>query len=296
MAASRCASAAGGSAWRCGSARGQRGARLPAAGRRRRRRSSCRPRRRKRTRPRLAVAHQQGRPHAPTSSAPSTSASSTGPSPARSCARRWPRDTLALELDLARPAVAGTPAPRRRRRADAAARRCDERLATPDRRRLHARRGAGRPAPGDAGADADGAGRRAGDGLEAATRRSSCCAARRAARSRRVVSLETPEQQMAALMPRDAAQAERLLAQTLEQLRASGTRPPVLRAWPRPGSAATWRRSSDYERWCECADDRRRPRACCSAERRAQPGDGRRASRRCTARASACSPPSARCT
>lgn len=80
------------------------------------------------------------------------------------------------------------------------------------------------------------------------------------ARSRqlRTVSLETPERQIAALIPADAAQAERYLASTLEQLQSGLGRKVLLRM------AAAWERSDlqeieTYERWCDCVktdDDR----------------------------------------
>lgn len=67
-----------------------------------------------------------------------------------------------------------------------------------------------------------------------------------------VVSLETPELQMAALLPRQPAEAERLVAQTLGQLEDGSTRRAIARlatAWERGDLAEL----ADYERWCECA-------------------------------------------
>jgi len=76
---------------------------------------------------------------------------------------------------------------------------------------------------------------------------------------RQVVSLESPESQMAALIPRAAAEAERMVAQMLDQLE-QGV---ALRGMAR--LAAAWERGdladlADYERWCECitSDDDRR--------------------------------------
>jgi hypothetical protein len=73
-----------------------------------------------------------------------------------------------------------------------------------------------------------------------------------------VVSLETPQRQLDALIPKDAVQAERALASTLEQLD-DGTARRVLKrladAWER-GDLAT---VEGYERWCDCIrseDDR----------------------------------------
>jgi uncharacterized protein YbaP (TraB family) len=67
-----------------------------------------------------------------------------------------------------------------------------------------------------------------------------------------VVSLETPELQMAALLPRQAAEAERLIVQTLEQLENGASRKVIARM------ASAWERGdldelADYERWCDCA-------------------------------------------
>jgi uncharacterized protein len=75
---------------------------------------------------------------------------------------------------------------------------------------------------------------------------------------RRVVSLESPEQQMAALIPRDAAGAERMVVEMVEQLEQGSTQRVIGRL------AAAWERGDlaeigDYERWCDCvasADDR----------------------------------------
>lgn len=74
----------------------------------------------------------------------------------------------------------------------------------------------------------------------------------------RVVSLESPESQMAALIPREAAAAERMVAQMLEQLEQGQVQRAIGRL------AAAWERGdlaelADYERWCDCIatdDDR----------------------------------------
>ena len=79
------------------------------------------------------------------------------------------------------------------------------------------------------------------------------------AAQRPVVSLETPEAQMAALIPRAAADARRMVAQLLEQLEQGVAQRGIARL------AAAWERGdladlADYERWCECItddDDRR---------------------------------------
>jgi uncharacterized protein len=71
------------------------------------------------------------------------------------------------------------------------------------------------------------------------------------ARSLRVVSLETPERQLAALIPSDPALAERLVALTVEQID-SGLSRRVLKRM-----ASAWERGdldelTNYERWCDC--------------------------------------------
>lgn len=71
------------------------------------------------------------------------------------------------------------------------------------------------------------------------------------AAQRRVVSLESPESQMAALIPREAADAERLVAQMLEQLEQGSVQRVIARlaaAWERGDQAEI----ADYERWCDC--------------------------------------------
>jgi uncharacterized protein YbaP (TraB family) len=73
------------------------------------------------------------------------------------------------------------------------------------------------------------------------------------ARNLPTVSLETPERQMAALIPQDAAQAERFLAATLDQLDSGLGRQVLLRM------ATAWERGNlqdieDYERWCQCVE------------------------------------------
>jgi len=75
---------------------------------------------------------------------------------------------------------------------------------------------------------------------------------------RRVVSLESPELQMAALIPREAADAERMVAQMLEQLEKGSVQQVIRRL------AAAWERGdlaeiAGYEAWCDCIagdDDR----------------------------------------
>jgi uncharacterized protein len=71
------------------------------------------------------------------------------------------------------------------------------------------------------------------------------------ARSLRVISLETPERQMAALIPADPAKAERLVALTIDQLEGGQSRRVLKRM------ADAWERGdldelTNYERWCDC--------------------------------------------
>ena len=75
---------------------------------------------------------------------------------------------------------------------------------------------------------------------------------------RRVVSLESPEAQMAALIPHESAAAERMVLQMLEQLEQGSVQRVMARlatAWERGDLAEI----ADYERWCDCVasdDDR----------------------------------------
>ncbi len=67
-----------------------------------------------------------------------------------------------------------------------------------------------------------------------------------------VVSLENPEQQLAALMPAEAAQAKTLADETLTQLEQGRARATLLRV------ASVWEQGNlddlaQYERWCDCA-------------------------------------------
>jgi uncharacterized protein len=96
------------------------------------------------------------------------------------------------------------------------------------------------------------------DGLQVTYGQEFVLASAAKARNLRTVSLETAEQQLAALIPADPEQAERVLASTLEQMQ-SGVGRQVLRRM-----AAAWERGDlqeieNYERWCDCvktADDR----------------------------------------
>jgi len=71
------------------------------------------------------------------------------------------------------------------------------------------------------------------------------------ATQRRVVSLESPELQMAALIPSDADEARHMLSQMLEELEQGAAQRGMARL------AAAWERGdlaeiADYERWCDC--------------------------------------------
>jgi uncharacterized protein len=96
------------------------------------------------------------------------------------------------------------------------------------------------------------------DGLQVAYGQEFVLAGAAKARKLRTVSLETPEQQLAALIPPDAAQAERYLASTLEQIQ-SGLGRQVLRRMAEAWERGDLREIEHYERWCDCvktADDR----------------------------------------
>jgi uncharacterized protein len=106
------------------------------------------------------------------------------------------------------------------------------------------------------------------DGLQVGYGQEFVLAGQAQARRTRTVSLETPERQMAALIPADAATAERYLAATLEQLDSGLARRVLVRladAWER-GDLGT---VEGYERWCECvnSDDDRAMLAALNDER-----------------------------
>lgn len=66
-----------------------------------------------------------------------------------------------------------------------------------------------------------------------------------------VISLETPAQQMSALLPKDAKRARTMAEETLKQLEQGSARATLLRV------AQVWERGdldelSQYERWCDC--------------------------------------------
>jgi uncharacterized protein YbaP (TraB family) len=96
------------------------------------------------------------------------------------------------------------------------------------------------------------------DGLQVAYGQEFALAGAAKARNLRTVSLETPERQLAAIIPNDPVQAERFLASTLDQMQSGLGRQVLLRM------AAAWERGDlqeieQYERWCDCvktADDR----------------------------------------
>jgi uncharacterized protein len=74
------------------------------------------------------------------------------------------------------------------------------------------------------------------------------------AQQRRMVSLETPESQFAALMPKDADEMAKAIGDTLDQLDKGDTRRTIARlaqAWARGDLAEL----EQYERWCACVQD-----------------------------------------
>jgi len=91
------------------------------------------------------------------------------------------------------------------------------------------------------------------DGLHAAFGQEFVLAGTARSRGLRSHSLESAERQMAALIPADAALAERHLAATLAQMDSGLARKVLLRlsaAWERGDLALI----EGYEQWCECAD------------------------------------------
>jgi len=74
------------------------------------------------------------------------------------------------------------------------------------------------------------------------------------ATERRIVSLESPESQMAALIPKEPAEVDRMIVATLDQLDKGTARRTIARlaaAWARGDMAEL----AQYERWCECVLD-----------------------------------------
>lgn len=91
------------------------------------------------------------------------------------------------------------------------------------------------------------------DGLDTAYAQEPMLAAAARAGGRPIVSLESVEQQLAALLPPDAAQVQALVADALEQLERRQAVPTLRRlaqAWADGDLAAL----QDYAQWCACAD------------------------------------------
>lgn len=91
-------------------------------------------------------------------------------------------------------------------------------------------------------------------GLDPAYSMEMLLADRARASGRRVISLESIEQQQAALVPAESAEALALVEHALEQLENQGSRRMLGRlvaAWERGDLEAL----EDYPRWCECAHD-----------------------------------------
>lgn len=112
-------------------------------------------------------------------------------------------------------------------------------------------------------------------GLEPAFAQEQLLARRAHARRERVVSLETVAMQKSALLPDSAAQAQAMLEQTLEQLEDHSARRVLARlaaAWEQ-GDLATL---EDYAGWCECvaSDEDRAFMRHLNDERNPQLADG----------------------
>jgi uncharacterized protein YbaP (TraB family) len=161
-------------------------------------------------------------------------------------------DTLALELDMTDPAVGrqvtapgGPPAPA---------------LPEPLRERLHRQLAAACIDPAAVAAlhpvmQAVSVAVLASrwEGLDPTYAQEVVLAGRARALQRGVVSLETVQSQLAALIPDDPQVALRLVDETLQQLEANKVRPVIVRlarAWERGDLAEL----EGYERWCDCAD------------------------------------------
>ena len=94
------------------------------------------------------------------------------------------------------------------------------------------------------------------DGLDAGYGQEIVLAGYGRSAQRRVVSLETPEMQLAALIPPDAAEVDKMIAGMLDQLDSGAARRTMARlanAWAR----GDLREIEQYERWCECMLDER---------------------------------------
>jgi uncharacterized protein YbaP (TraB family) len=92
------------------------------------------------------------------------------------------------------------------------------------------------------------------EGLDAAYGQEILLATFGRATQRRIVSLETPESQLATILPRSARELQAGLASLLDQLDDGSVRRSVVQlgaAWER-GDLALF---EDYERWCECVRD-----------------------------------------
>lgn len=92
------------------------------------------------------------------------------------------------------------------------------------------------------------------EGLDAGYAQEAALAGFGRAAQQRIVSLETPESQLAALIPQDERDAIQMVASSLDQLESGATRRSIARL------ALAWERGdldelAQYERWCDCVLD-----------------------------------------
>jgi uncharacterized protein len=91
------------------------------------------------------------------------------------------------------------------------------------------------------------------EGLDAAFAQEIVLANGARAAQRPIVSLESAQTQLALLLPSDAAEAQRLLDQTLAQLEKGRARP-LLRRLAEAWAEGRIDEIENYAQWCECAD------------------------------------------
>jgi uncharacterized protein YbaP (TraB family) len=91
------------------------------------------------------------------------------------------------------------------------------------------------------------------EGLDASFAQEIVLATTARAQRRPIVSLESAQSQLAVLLPDDAAEAQRLLEQVLEQLE-NGRARPLLRRLAEAWADGRIDEIENYAQWCECAD------------------------------------------